>query len=161
MKREFLQELQVNGQPLPKAVIDAIMAENGRDIEAAKASVDADGLRQEAENWKSKFAEAEKNHAQQLDRLAFEGELSKAVTDARGRNLKAITALLDLDALQAAQDRQSALLQAVNQLKQEAGYLFEDPVPPPYAGGTGSYNHLENQAPTSLAGALREKFERK
>ena len=38
MKREFLQNFKVGDQPLPKEVIDAIMAENGRDIEAAKKS---------------------------------------------------------------------------------------------------------------------------
>ena len=36
MKREFLQNLKVGQENLPKEVIDAIMAENGRDIEAAK-----------------------------------------------------------------------------------------------------------------------------
>lgn len=36
MKREFLLNFKVGDQPLPKEVIDAIMAENGRDIEAAK-----------------------------------------------------------------------------------------------------------------------------
>ena len=36
MRREFLKNFQVNGQPLPKELIDAIMEENGRDIEAAK-----------------------------------------------------------------------------------------------------------------------------
>ena len=36
MKREFLQNFKVGDQPLSKEVIDAIMAENGRDIEAAK-----------------------------------------------------------------------------------------------------------------------------
>ena len=36
MKREFVQNFKVGDQPLPKEVIDAIMAENGRDIEAAK-----------------------------------------------------------------------------------------------------------------------------
>ena len=36
MKREFLQNIKVGDQPLPKEVIDAIMAENGRDIEKAK-----------------------------------------------------------------------------------------------------------------------------
>lgn len=35
MKREFLQNLKVGEEALPKEVIDAIMAENGRDIEAA------------------------------------------------------------------------------------------------------------------------------
>ena len=37
MKREFLYNLKVGDQALTKEVIDAIMAENGRDIEAAKA----------------------------------------------------------------------------------------------------------------------------
>ena len=36
MKREFLENLKIGDQPLSKEAIDAIMAENGRDIEAAK-----------------------------------------------------------------------------------------------------------------------------
>lgn len=44
MHREFLKNLKVGDQPLPKEVIDAIMAENGRDIEAAKrANTGVDG----------------------------------------------------------------------------------------------------------------------
>lgn len=37
MKREFLQNLKVGEEALPKEVIDAIMDENGRDITKAKA----------------------------------------------------------------------------------------------------------------------------
>ena len=37
MKREFLQNLKVGDMPLSKEVMDAIMEENGRDINAAKA----------------------------------------------------------------------------------------------------------------------------
>ncbi|MDD6174229.1 MAG: hypothetical protein PUC59_00485 [Firmicutes bacterium] len=36
MKREFLQNLKIGGQALAKEVIDLIMEENGKDIEAAK-----------------------------------------------------------------------------------------------------------------------------
>ncbi|MDD6174742.1 MAG: hypothetical protein PUC59_03145 [Firmicutes bacterium] len=36
MKREFLQNIKVGDAALPSEVIDAIMAENGRDVEAAK-----------------------------------------------------------------------------------------------------------------------------
>ena len=36
MKRDFLQNFKVGEQPLPKEIIDAIMDENGRDIEAPK-----------------------------------------------------------------------------------------------------------------------------
>ena len=37
MQREFLKHFQVNGTPLPDAIIDAILEEHGRDLEAAKA----------------------------------------------------------------------------------------------------------------------------
>lgn len=43
MKRDFLKNFQVNGTPLPDAVIDAILAEHGRDLEAAKADPGANG----------------------------------------------------------------------------------------------------------------------
>ena len=36
MKREFLENFKVGDQPLTKEIIDKIMEENGRDIEAAK-----------------------------------------------------------------------------------------------------------------------------
>lgn len=36
MKTEFLQNFKVGDQALQKEIIDAILAENGRDIEAAK-----------------------------------------------------------------------------------------------------------------------------
>ena len=50
MKREFLQNFKVGDQPLPKEVIDAIMAENGRDIEAAKKPfADYDALKSQLE----------------------------------------------------------------------------------------------------------------
>ena len=40
MKREFLETLDLGeGVKLPKSAVDAIMAENGKDIEAAKAPV--------------------------------------------------------------------------------------------------------------------------
>ena len=56
MKREFLQGLQVEGSPLPKEVIDAIMAENGRDIEAVKARfAELDGA---AGAWEEKYNQA-------------------------------------------------------------------------------------------------------
>ena len=48
MKREFLLGLQVAGSPLPKEIVDAIMAENGKDIEAVKAHyADYDGLKEQ------------------------------------------------------------------------------------------------------------------
>jgi hypothetical protein len=55
-------------------------------------------------------------------------------------------------------DIPGALAQAVEQLKQQEGYLFTQCVVPTYASGTGTCAPVEH-GPT-LAGALRERFEK-
>lgn len=76
MKREFLETLDLGeGVKLPKSAVDAIMAENGKDIEAAKApiatlTVERDSLNTRLEEankklegydpeWKSKVEQAD------------------------------------------------------------------------------------------------------
>ena len=149
MKREFLQSLQVEGQSLSKEVIDAIMAENGKDIQTAKA--------QSAE-WEEKYNQAVAQHEKQLKTVSFRGVFESAVAQAGGRNEKAIAAMLDMDTLQASDDPKSAVAEALQLLKTENGWLFDTQTPPPYAPDTGTGSTL--QAPQTLAGALREKFTR-
>ena len=159
MKREFLQGLQVEGNPLPKEIIDAIMAENGRDIEAVKAHyADTEGA---ASAWEEKYNQTVLAHQKELAEVVFCHRLENAILAARGRNAKAITALLDVEELKASEDQQTALEQALQSLKQECGYLFQTEVPPPYARGTGAMTPEEHKSPATLAGALLEKFERK
>ena len=175
MKREFLQEFRVGEAPLPKEVIDAIMAENGRDIQKIKANFadyeDIKGqlakLQQDqsfeeaAKAWEEKYIKAVEDHKAELTRLRFQKALDEGITKAKGRNAKAITALLDVDTLKESEDQQQAIEAALAALKQESRYLFDGDVPPPYARGTGAYSGPQEKHPTTLAGALREKFERK
>lgn len=152
MKREFLQNLKVGDAPLTKEVIDAIMAENGKDIEAAK---------QAGNTWEEKYNQALKAHRQELDALRFQSALEEAVSASGGRNVKAIGALLDLDTVRAQADLPQALQGALEELKKEHAYLFQTQTPPPYARGTGTREGANNRTPDTLAGALREKYERK
>lgn len=179
MKREFLQNFEVGGEALPKEVIDAIMAENGRDIEAAKTAAvkpyaDYDALREEnqrlqqtvtdgktSRQWKEAYEQAVSDHQKELESVRFHHHLEAAIRTAGGRNPKAITALLELDALQGSENPQEAIAAALEQLKQQESYLFTQQTPPPYAWGTGAPDRAEETAPTDLAGALREKYERK
>lgn len=175
MKREFLQNLQGLDAPLSKEAIDAIMAENGRDIQKAKAAFadyeelktrleDAESKLQHAaqqEDWQEKYLALESSHSQQLRQVVFEKHLDKALLASHARNHKAVAALLDLDALKESEDQPAAIEQALETLKQDCGYLFDSEVPPPYARGTGAASAKEEKTPASLAGALREKFERK
>ena len=155
MKREFLQGLQVGDAPLPKEVIDAIMAENGKDIEAIKAHyADYDGL-------KEKLVQQVDTHRREMSDLIFSHNLENAILSAKGRNAKAITALLDLDALKASENQKTALEDALTALKEECSYLFQSQTPPPYARNTGAVTPETHKSPATLAGALLEKFERK
>ena len=155
MKREFLQSLQVGDAPLPKEIIDAIMAENGKDIEAIKAHyADYDGLKQQ-------FDQQVETHRREMSDLIFGHNLENAIHSANGRNAKAITALLDIDALKASENQSAALEEALQTLKQECSYLFQAQTPPPYARDTGKQTPDTHKGPANLAGALLEKFERK
>lgn len=162
MKAEFLQNFKVGDAPLPKEVIDAILAENTRDVEAAvkpfadyeaikqqlatateglKAfdGVDVTDLREQVVKLTKDLSDQAEAHKQQLADLAFDGVLKDAITAARGRNDKAIRALLDVDKLKASKDQTADIKKALDGLKEDSGYLFEsEETPPPYAAGTGT-----------------------
>lgn len=145
MKREFLQEIRVGEQPLPKEVIDAIMAEHGKGIEAAKG-------------WEEKYKKAVADHEKAVADMTFSFRMQEAVTARRGKNTKAIMALLDVDALKESENPQSDLEKALDALQASDGYLFEtDATPPPYARGTGAKSAEGKPAPATLADALRER----
>ena len=166
MKREFLQGLKVGENSLPKEIIDAIMAENGRDIEALKARyADYDALKEAeaaaAKHWEEKLNNQVDTHRREMSDLIFSHNLEKAILSAKGRNAKAITALLDIDALKASENQTADLEQALQNLKTDCSYLFQSETPPPYARDTGANQPEVNKSPATLAGALLEKFERK
>ena len=182
MKREFLQNFKVNDQPLPKEIIDEIMAENGRDIEAAKKPfADYDSIKEQLQTAKDGLKAFEGVDVAQLQSkvtelqgkldakdtewngkladMAFDHALEAAITGAKGKNAKAIRALLDVDTLKGSKNQEADIKAALEGLKKDSGYLFDDgQIPPPYAGGTGTNKQQPNGEPSSLAGALRAKY---
>ena len=164
MKREFLLGLQ-EGEPLSKEAIDAIMAENGRDIEATRALfADYDGLKAELTAAKATIAQMEEGNQRAMEekvrQVEFSYLLKQAVAQKGGRNQKAVEALLDLQAIQTAEKPEEALQDALSALQKEEPWLFLSQTPPPYAAHTGAQSPRKNE-PATLAGALRERFERK
>ena len=151
MDTKFLQSLRVGEQPLPKEVVDAILVENQRDVEAAKKpfldyeaikeqlaaakeglkafeGVDVRELQGQVAKLTKDLEDKEAAHRTRLAELEFEGVL------------KAIRALLDVDALRQSKNQEADIRTALEGLKKESGYLFEEEktAPPPYAAGTGS-----------------------
>ena len=117
---------------LPPEVVDAILAEHGKAVQEKDAA---------------------------MAQLKLEHAVETAVHRHGGRNLKAVTALLDMDGIRGSEDVSAALESALQTLKKENGWLFESPVPPPYARFTGA---VQTPAPkaTTLAGALRERMKK-
>lgn len=182
MKREFLQNLKVGEETLPKEVIDAIMEENGRDITKAKTDAvkpysDYEDIKKErdtlkaqqgdqtvdgktAQQWKEAHDKLVTDHKSELDGIKFQNMLDGEITAAKGRNAKAITAMLDVEALRGSEDQPKAIKAALEELKKNSGYLFEgEGTPPPYSAGAGTGAGGTPPAATpTLASALREKF---
>ena len=73
MKREFLQNFKVGELPLTEEIINAIMAENGRDIEAAKRPfADYDSIKEQLQTAKDGLKAFEG-----VDVAQLQGEITK------------------------------------------------------------------------------------
>ncbi|MBR6793347.1 MAG: phage scaffolding protein [Clostridia bacterium] len=162
MKREFLQNFKVGDQPLPDAIIQAILDEHGKGIEREKAKyvdydtikaqletakttiqgykeLDIEGIKKSAADWELKYNTAVETHKQQMADLAFDGILKDAISEHNGRNATAIRALLNVDELKKSKNQAADIKSAIETLKKESGYLFEDAAgPSPYAPGPGT-----------------------
>lgn len=96
-------------------------------------------------------------HESSVRKVRQEAAVQIAVHNAGGRNLTAISALLDISSLEDAEDLSAAACDAVETVKKEHGYLFFTPVPP-YHDGSGS--PIEPVKQVSLAEALRLRRKR-
>lgn len=141
MNKEFLKNFKVGNSAIPDEVINAIMQENQRDIDAAKANPGANGG-----NGGKVFTQDEVNRIIS-DRLSREREKSG---DEREQALKAREARLDCRDYLDSKKYPAALMDIldssdVEKFKAAAdalaskfpGVMDNSPAPPPYALGTG------------------------
>ncbi|MGN0553467.1 MAG: phage scaffolding protein [Oscillospiraceae bacterium] len=161
MTREFLKTLGIED----KAVIDSIMDENGKDINAEKTKfadyetlktqlsdankkieefgkLDFDGVKAMADDYKAKFEQAQADSKKQLDELRFNHAIDGALSSAKAKNIKAVKALLETDKLKLNKDGSlTGLSEQLEKIKSENDYLFETenaPSPAPhFLGGSG------------------------
>lgn len=149
MKREFLANFKVGELPLPKEIIDAILDENSRDIgEAKKPFADYESIKEQLQTAKDGLkafegvdvaqlqGEITKLQGQltakdtewqgKLDAMAFEAKVKDAIAAAKGKNAKAISALLDMDGLKTSKNQDADLKAALEAVQKDNGYLFGD-----------------------------------
>jgi hypothetical protein len=83
-------------------------------------------LIKERDEWKRKHDEAIAEHTRQQEEREFDSDLEAAITEAKGKNPKAIKALLDLEKLRSSKNRKADTKTALDSLRTESGYLFDD-----------------------------------
>ena len=177
MKREDLKKLE-----LEDGVIDAIMALHGKTVEKTKAdmaflqteaeglkaqfaeaakqietfkSLDIEGVKKQADEWKAKAEQAQSEAAAQIQKLKFETALGNALTGEKAKNPKAVQALLDAAALKYndADGSIIGLKEQLEKIKSENDYLFESGTPTPQIVKGGNNQTLTTDA---LTAAMRK-----
>lgn len=99
---------------------------------------DFDAITKERDEWKKKHDDLEASHKKEQEDREFSATLEAAITESKGKNAKAITALLDMDMLRASKNQQADIKAALDALRTESGYLFEDNGGTPRFTGGGS-----------------------
>lgn len=139
-----------------KKTLETQLVEAGKTIEGFKA-MDVDAIRAEADNWKGKAEKAEQDAAARIAEIEFNTLLDSSITAAKGKNTKAIRALLDVDTLKSSKNQTEDAKKALDTLREESGYLFEDGTPPPpYAAGTGGAHVMTD--PQSVGGEITKQL---
>ena len=95
--------------------------------------VDADKLSSEIAELKKQLDEKDKSYASQLADRDFDDLVKDAITEAKGRNPKAIKALLDVEALKASKNQKEDVAAALKKLAEaeDSKMLFGEDQPAP------------------------------
>ena len=91
--------------------------------------IDVDKLKGESDKLRQEIADLK-------DGWAFDSLLDGAIRDAKGRSVKAVRGMLDLDALKASKDRSADIKAAIDGLVKESPWAF-DTAPAGGDGGAG------------------------
>lgn len=87
---------------------------------------DFDAITRERDEWKKKHDEAVADYKRQQEDREFASALENAISEAKGKNAKAIMALLDTEKLRGSRNMEKDIKSAIEAVRTESGYLFED-----------------------------------
>ncbi|EAD1606236.1 scaffolding protein [Listeria monocytogenes] len=178
MQREYLK-----GLGLEDEVINKVMAENGKDITAAKQQLseveaERDGLKsqltqrdkdiddlkkdsgtseelkKQIEDLQQKSTELESNYQSEIAETKKNSAIELALVSAKAKNPKAVRALLDNDKLELTKEGLKGLDEQLEALQESDAYLFaQESEAVPKFGFSGNPT-----APAGFSGSLKENL---
>lgn len=110
---------------------------------------DFDAITKERDEWKRKHDDLEASHKKEQEEREFTTALEAAISESKGKNTKAIIALLDTEKLRSSKNQQADIKSALDALRTESGYLFDD------NGGAAQFTAANNNGGAS--GSLTRK----
>lgn len=153
--------------------LDWLMGENGRDVTAEKTKATTlqgqvteltqqlatakEGLKAfegvDVASLKGQITALQTKLTEQADSFAFDSALDDAIRSAKGRDVKAIRGMLDVDALRKSRDRTSDIKAAVDALAKEKEWAFD--------ANSGDYPNVPDggDPQNKPSGSTSEQFE--
>lgn len=124
--------------------------------------VDAEALNKTIEDLKKQIKDNENEYNNKIAERDFNEMLEKAVTGAKGKNLKAITALLNIEDLKKSKNQKEDIENALKNLAkaEDSKMLFGDPEPEKRGSGNpiGEVKKTGTEAADTLRSALAEHY---
>lgn len=87
---------------------------------------DFDAITRDRDKWKKDYEDTVAAHQKEQEDREFNSVLEAAITDAKGKNAKAIMALMDLDKLRGSKNQEKDIKAELDAMRNESGYLFDD-----------------------------------
>lgn len=171
MKRKFLEDMG-----LTKEQVDSIMAENGNDIEAFKQErdtyktqletaqttlksfegVNVSELQGKIATLTTDLANKDAEYQKQLADRDFNDLLKATAEGYKPRDIKAVMPFLDVEKLKSSKNQESDIKAALEAVKKDNGYLFQDvTIPRVVASTPGPGGEKTDDTRTQANNALR------
>lgn len=132
-----------------------------KDLEEFK-DADVSGMKQKIADLEKDIQAKDATHQQEIADRDFNDILKDAISSAKGKNAKAITALLDIDALKASKNQKEDIATALKGLAEaeDSKMLFGEAAPDNIGSGNpiGIVNKAGAQDNVTLRDALAEKY---
>lgn len=158
----FVAKADFNELKETKKLLETQLAEANTAIEGFRAAdKDIEAVRREADEYKARAEQIERNAAAQLEAYKFDSWFDGLVAQRKGRNAAVIRTLAGeekMAALRVSKNRDEDAKALFDALEKESAYAFEDktPPPPPYATGAAQSMMANSDAVYRAAAGLTE-----
>lgn len=123
--KNFVARADFNAKSEEVKNLNAQLSERDKQLEGLK-KVDAEGLQQQIKTLQDENKRAKDTYDEQLNKIKFEHAIDTALTGAKARNTKAVSALLDRETITFKDGKLSGLDEQLKTLKKDNAYLFEE-----------------------------------